>query len=545
MKLGVIARADDRGLGNQTWEVCRHLHPDRVLVIRAPGSERQGFPVHLDRFPGATVVTVDERHWTLPEQPVRDWLDGLDVIYTAETLYDPRIADWARDQHVATVIHANPEWYREGAQNPTAWWSATRWRAEHLPADTRLVPMPVPTDRWPTPRPGDTVLHVGGKAAANDRNGSHLARAHVDSHSDQDRRPIANYWEIYEGHGILVLPRRYGGLCLPVIEACGAGLVPIMPDVDPNGMWPIVPVPATRTGSFTMMGGTIDLHDVDPTALDAAIQHTRDHLNELRQDVTAWVDRNSWDALTARWLDELSRAADGRPTPPPTPTVAIIVPFTPGRCEQRDRIWEHLKTRWQAAYPRWPIIEGTPTSEHWSKGEALADALTRTDADILVVADADSWIDTDLRPAVAGASVAGWAVPHKTVHRLDDTATNQVLDGGPFKGEVERRVYDGWTGGGIVIITRDLAQRIPLDPRFHGWGGEDQSWGRALRTLHGQPWRANEPLWHLHHPPQPRPDRNQPNQTERLRRRYYRAQNKPKEMAAIIEEAHDALASLR
>lgn len=171
MKLGVIARADDRGLGVQTWEVVRNMDPDRVLVVREPGSEQQGFEPHLDRFPGATVVT--DHVGVLPEGIVRDWLDGLDVVYTAETLYDERFVGWADAMGVATVIHTNPEFHRPSRTAPTRWWSATDWRLGHLPDSLRVVPMPVPLDRWLRHAdPVSRVLHVRGRAATRDRNGT-------------------------------------------------------------------------------------------------------------------------------------------------------------------------------------------------------------------------------------------------------------------------------------------------------------------------------------------------------------------------------------
>ena len=33
---------------------------------------------------------------------------------------------------------------------------------------------------------------------------------------------VANYWDAYDGYDALVLPRRYGGLCLPVQEGMAA-----------------------------------------------------------------------------------------------------------------------------------------------------------------------------------------------------------------------------------------------------------------------------------------------------------------------------------
>lgn len=337
MKLGVIARADDRGLGNQTWEVVRNMAPERVLVIRDPASEATGFPVHLDRFPGATVLTWERPNYLLPEREVREWLDGLDVIYSAETLYDWRIADWARDQGCSTVVHLNPEFYAhhlEDRAEPDVWWSATDWRKDHLPARVRVVPMPVPIDRWPdvdlsaAPR---RVLHVAGWAGTHNRNNTRrvveAARYVGDVEivmvaQDQPNRrnqkishraASVNYWEMYADASAIVLPRRYGGLCLPANEACGAGLVPIMPDVEPNRWWPIEPMQArpARQPMITV-AGELATWDVDPPQVARAIRNLFDgDVAARRREARLWAEEHSWDRLAAMWRGELEMACEG------------------------------------------------------------------------------------------------------------------------------------------------------------------------------------------------------------------------------------------
>lgn len=143
----------------------------------------------------------------------------------------------------------------------------------------------------------------------------------------------------------------------------------------------------------------------------------------------------------------------------------------------------------------------------WRKGVAVADALTRTDADVLVVSDADVVCD-DLPDAIA-AVVAGaaWAVPHTRVRRLTTAATDQVLAGAIPHGPLEERPYRGILGGGIVVLPRDVYVEAPIDPRFVGWGQEDESWGLALSNRYGWPVRGSGDLWHLWHPPQPRTSR--------------------------------------
>jgi hypothetical protein len=161
------------------------------------------------------------------------------------------------------------------------------------------------------------------------------------------------------------------------------------------------------------------------------------------------------------------------------------------------------------------------------------------------MADADVWT-SGLKDAVDAVDAgAAWAVPHMNVHRLSLEGTNAVLGGARWRSQpLEQRPYPGVIGGGYVVARRETLLDCPLDPRFVGWGQEDECHGLALRALHGQPWRGFADLVHLHHPPQHRMSRVRGSKEGwRLRRRYHEARNDPARMARLIEEAKSAYES--
>lgn len=338
----MLARGEDRGLGIQTWEFYRHVRPERTLLVDM-GQLARGFPSHPDRYPDATVVPFDGGQ--LPEPKVREWLDGLDVVFTAETFYDWHLVDWARDAGVATVCQLNPEFYRHATEqlsHPSAWWAPTPWRLDTLPERTRLVPVPVATDRFAASRPNPTtrlrVLHVAGHRAAGDRNGTtQLAQAlrlvrepmTVRMLTQDPRLPAlrtppwvdlgieaggrGDYWDLYDDADVLVLPRRYGGLCLPVQEAMAAGLAVVMPDVSPNDWWPTIRVPATSRGELNTPTGPVPLYAASPPRLAAKLDHLATSPSAVRvaqSKARTWAARNSWTQLLPRYIAELERAAD-------------------------------------------------------------------------------------------------------------------------------------------------------------------------------------------------------------------------------------------
>lgn len=338
MRLGLIARSDPRGLGNQTRAVHDHLHPDRTLVIDM-GDLGRGYPTHPDWYPNALTLPFDG--FRLPELQVRAWLEGLDVVYTAETPYDHRLPTWCAQQGVALIVHLNPEfdhWTGDPTNPvPDTFWSATTWRQAHHPAGTRIVPMPVQPHPRARRRDGTGgFLHVVGRRALADRNGTNAIvnawrrtrRPQRWTITTQDRLPMARPPRhidlhlsgpvddpacLYDLGDILVLPRRYGGLCLPAQEAMAAGLAVVMPGCSPNQDWPVLPLPTRKGRMIRTATGIIQTFDVPPKELAEtldALSGDPDQVAALSARSLAWAAEHTWEALTPLWWAELERAAD-------------------------------------------------------------------------------------------------------------------------------------------------------------------------------------------------------------------------------------------
>lgn len=218
-------------------------------------------------------------------------------------------------------------------------------------------------------------------------------------------------------------------------------------------------------------------------------------------------------------------------------TIALLIPVGGDHCPHRQAAASYVIGRYHRLHPTWELHVGH-TAEPWSKGAALADALARTDAQMIVLADADSFVDPEpLEQAVSQAWDDGWAMPHWMVHRLTEQATADVYAGAPPRRDrLVRGSYVGVKGGGIVAVRRDVYERVGgVDPRFEGWGGEDVSFARALIALHGKPARMGADLWHLWHP-HPAPDLRGSEASEELVARYRDAANHPNAMRALIAE---------
>lgn len=215
--------------------------------------------------------------------------------------------------------------------------------------------------------------------------------------------------------------------------------------------------------------------------------------------------------------------------------VGVLVPIS----GEIDRItpWLWLAKRYRKALPDWELSVGFTDEKPWRKAEGVRIALTGTDADVVVLLDADCWIDPSvLRLAVAFLEGgAPWVIPHDRVHRLSREQTRTAMRRGELPGH-GGRVAVAPAGGGCSILRRaDYLTVGGIDPRFTEWGGEDEALGRALDTLIGPHLRMAHPLWHLWHPPHAARRKASP-AVERLAGRYAEAYGNPAAMRALIAE---------
>lgn len=322
-RLGVIARADDGGLGQQTREVCDRLDAAVALVVLL-GANARGVE-NLGRFDGRA------KHVN-PGPRLEDWtidatLAACDVLYTIEAPYAPDLYERCCAADVRLVIHANPELWRG--------WDCHRlivptdWR---MMADSELLPFPVDVRRLRPSKRLDrpTFCHVTGPAML-DRQGTRLleeALPHVRQECDviircdggPDCFGVGNvvvyhqprtrhYWQVIpDGCWALLQPRRYGGLSLPVQEAAARGLPTLCLDREPENAFygPITArCPILEEQPYPMAGGQIPVAEADPRALAQLIDDFIAGEVGPVEDPRRWANAHSWDALLPAYREVL------------------------------------------------------------------------------------------------------------------------------------------------------------------------------------------------------------------------------------------------
>jgi hypothetical protein len=104
----------------------------------------------------------------------------------------------------------------------------------------------------------------------------------------------------------------------------------------------------------------------------------------------------------------------------------------------------------------------------------------------------------------------------------------------PF--DLDRDPYIGRPAGGVLVFDRTVWEQVPMDPRFTGWGQEDDSWAHALTVTFGPIRRLRHDLWHLWHPPQDQMNRVMGSAESKALWRRYTAARTPDAVRSLLAE---------
>lgn len=335
MRLGLLVRADNRGLGIQTWELYRHLRPAvTVLVSMRHVRGHGGGQEYPARFPDALTVLylVDGSAGFEPYEEALAALATCDTVLTVETPYDWRLLEDLPAHGVRTVVVGNREFLewavRPDLPRPNLFIAPSPWRLDEWPENTVLLPHPVDRERLPfrlRTRAG-RFLHIAAPAM-KDRAGTGIvleasqltdarivvkAQAPLEITVKRPRRVEVvmhdweNYWDAYREGDVLVAPRRYGGQSLPVNEAMSLGMPVIALDKEPErSMLPAEGlVPAYRARDLHVIGGEIGLWDARPPDLAAKLTElwsSPELVEHLSRESDRRAEALSWDTLGPRW----------------------------------------------------------------------------------------------------------------------------------------------------------------------------------------------------------------------------------------------------
>lgn len=316
VRVGLIARMDDTGLGNQTRNLYKMLQPDKTMVINSR-SFKSNVTQHPDWYNNDPHAYIVDGFPTLSH--VRVFCKDIDVLLGCEIFYALAAPTVARQLNVATALQYNWEFLdylnNNTIDKPDIFISPSYWHLNDMTTVTdNFVYLPPPLDetdfidtqRYNLNSKSEKLklLHVVGKPAIADRNGTDALLAAMrqvrsdnvelvirsqeplgpiatDNRVKFEHRNLKNVSALYDYTDVMILPRRYGGLSLPMNEALMSGVIPIMTDIEPNNK--ILPkewLVESTLGQPIQTRSLIDTYDVNITKLAEKI----DELAELDKE---------------------------------------------------------------------------------------------------------------------------------------------------------------------------------------------------------------------------------------------------------------------
>jgi hypothetical protein len=306
-KLGIIVRADlGSGLQSQTYNLTRMLKPSKVLVINSESFNKREQKYEL--YDGFDTIISDG---FINNDIALNFLLGLSHILTAETFYSHFLVQQANIRRIKTFQQFNWEFLEHHQDKylpyPSLFLSPSYWKLKEMEQSYKKVeylPPPIIMNDFKEARDVNLkrtgkvkILHILGTLASYDRNGTKdLLEALKYSKADfelviraqskndeivnliKDKRVniiienIEEQSDMYKDFDLMILPRRYGGLCLPMNEALCSGLPVFMSDMIPNNVvlpssWLIDSVKYTEFMART----SIDVHQIDVKELGERI----------------------------------------------------------------------------------------------------------------------------------------------------------------------------------------------------------------------------------------------------------------------------------
>ncbi len=270
--------------------------------------------------------------------------------------------------------------------------------------------------------------------------------------------------------------------------------------------------PDIQTGPVWLTNTWRGRHDVTlfPPALFYPVSYwEKDSLPRETYPDTAFAVHHwagSWMPEDLKRRDNAAMAARNAPTR----TVAIIVPRKADG-GPRDASWAWLRQRWEDNFPEAEIIEGE--TDPFSRSSSINLAAARTKADVLVIADSDSWCDpAAIRTAIE--SVDDYVIPWRLGYKLTRGFTEEMLSRHPLKERLTRDKIrrhleepEHHHLSGVVVVSRDAFEAVGgFDARFTGWGFEDTAFIYAMDARAGRTDfnpRGPASLIHFWHPAAP------------------------------------------
>lgn len=326
MRIGLIARADNSGLGMLSWEFYNHFREYFTKVLIINNGAYQPFP---ERFDQANYFSVGD----LNSNRIEKFLKDLDILLAIETPYNWFFFSLAKYMKVKTVLIPMFECNDkplESYPDLIACPSRLDYKSfENESSKLEIIPLPINRARVRYRKRKKALIfkhHVGHGGLA-DRTGindllktiplvksrvSFIINSQIDIGKVYDTRVevrkgnIRNYWDLWNEGDVFLFPTNQEMISMPLNEALASGMPVLTTEFDffkeqlPTD-WLIKP---KEIRSIKLHKRSLNYAFLDPKMISDKIDEWagRD-IAEDSEMANEIAEKMSWEKLRPRWLE--------------------------------------------------------------------------------------------------------------------------------------------------------------------------------------------------------------------------------------------------
>jgi glycosyltransferase involved in cell wall biosynthesis len=337
MKIGLIARPDNGGLGSLSVDFYKNLPIEKVIALSPVRKE------HEWKFP--TAFFTDK----LKDDLLADFCQGLDLVITFETPYNWNLFEIAKERKVKTVLIPNFEWMEMTFPLPDLMICPTMLDYRVLMEPKIYLPIPIDREILPFKlrTKAETFLFNAGRGGIDGRNQavqvlksiplvksdvkflirfqSFLRSTSPEAINEiltleKDSRVLCwegelqHYQQAYILGDVLVHPQKYGSLSLPVQEAMSRGMPIIAMNKYPESSFlPKDLLLDSLSVTRSLIRRPVENYNVSPEVIAAKIDEVANmDISQYSLLSDKLAEKWSWSNLKSVYLDIFERLINGQ-----------------------------------------------------------------------------------------------------------------------------------------------------------------------------------------------------------------------------------------
>jgi len=328
-KLGLIARADDSGLGRLSQDFFNHLPIHKVMIVY-----NNIYDIYPERYPDDSLIC---RRGKPDLEEIDVFLRDIDIVLTFETPYNWNLFSEAHKRGIKTVLIPNYEWTPQTLPVvPDLMICPSQLDYDEMKYNTmgvnEVIHLPIPVDREKFPfklrKKAEVFVFNNGHGGHLERNSWHelfqaislvkkeakfLIRSQVYfPYVINDSRIKIEYGDLpqdklFSEGDVYIWPHKFDGLSLPIQEALSSGMPVISTNIYPHNTylpkdWLFEP----ESISKVFVRREIDYAIISPKILAEKIEEWigRD-IEKDSKKANEIAEQWSWEKLTPKYLKVL------------------------------------------------------------------------------------------------------------------------------------------------------------------------------------------------------------------------------------------------